>query len=204
MILNSVQFDQSEEVVINVNAEKVDAGDRVRIVIEDSGPGVPDSLKEHIFRRSGAPDTQIVGRGLGLTLVDRIVDNLGGRVWVEDRVENDHTKGAKFIITLQSWNEQKILECGRTCCITFYKSNHCLFCDPTFEILTAVMDEMGVPRSMLEVINVDDPGSKINEKEIPMLPLTRICESEISGFADVDEVRMAIINLLMKPSYPYG
>jgi PAS domain S-box-containing protein len=203
MLLNSVEFDRSDEVKVTVSAERIQAGDKVRVIIEDSGPGVPDSLKEHIFRRSGEPETQIVGRGLGLTLVDRIVDNLGGQVWVEDKVESDHSKGAKFILAFQSWNEQKILECGRACCITFYKSNHCLFCDPTFEIVTAVMDEMGVPRSSLEVINVDDPGVNIDAKELPMLPLTRICDTEITGFADVDEVRMAIVNLMMKASYPH-
>ncbi|MFW9848984.1 MAG: ATP-binding protein [Candidatus Thorarchaeota archaeon] len=203
ILLNSAQFVQSDEVVIDINAMRTESGDKIRIIIEDSGPGVPDSLKEHIFRRSGSPDTQIVGRGLGLTLVDRIIESLGGEIWVEDRMENDHTKGAKFVLMFRSWNEQKILECGRVCCITFYKSNHCLFCDPTFEIITAIMDEMGVPRSTLEVINVDDPSVDIDESELPMLPLTRICDTEITGFADVDEVRMAIVNLLMKPSYPY-
>ena len=131
------------------------------------------------------------------------VASLGGTIWAEDRVEGDHTQGAKFVVMLQSWNEQKILECGRSHCISFYKSNHCLFCDPTYEILLGVMDELGVPLSVLEVINVDDPNSKIKENELPMLPLTRICNVELTGFADVDAVRSAIMNLLMQPTYPY-
>ncbi|MCK5150822.1 MAG: PAS domain S-box protein [Candidatus Thorarchaeota archaeon] len=203
ILLNSAQFDESDEVIVNVFGESTKGKDKVRISLEDSGSGVPNSLKEHIFRRSGAPETQIVGRGLGLTLVDRIIERLGGSVWVEDREENDHTKGARFVLLLQSWNEQKILECGRSTCITFYKSNHCLFCEPTYEIVTAVMDELGVPISVLEVVNVDDPNSNVTEDELPMLPTTRICGTEITGFADVDEVRTAMMNLFMKACYPF-
>jgi len=203
ILLNCAQFDDSEEVVINISAAKTKANDKVRITIEDFGQGIPDSLKEHIFRRSGESETQIVGRGLGLTLVDRIITSLGGSIWAENRMESDHSKGAKFVIMLQSWSDQKILECGRRCCVTFYKSDHCLFCDPTYEILLGVMDELGVPTSVLEVINVDDPNSNVKEDELPMLPLTRICNTEITGFADVDAVRMAIMNLLMQPCYPY-
>lgn len=203
ILLNCAQFDNSDEVVVNISAVSTKAKDKVRITIEDFGQGIPNTLKEHIFRRSGESETQIVGRGLGLTLVDRIIASLGGSIWAEDRVEDDHTKGAKFILMLQSWNEQKILECGRSFCITFYKSDHCLFCDPTYEILLGVMDELGVSTSVIEVINVDDPNSNVKEDELPMLPLTRICNTEITGFADVDEVRTAIMNLLMKPCYPY-
>ena len=203
MLLNSAQFDESPEVIVNVFAESTKGKDKVRISLEDSGSGVPNSLKEHIFRRSGESETQIVGRGLGLTLVDRIIERLGGSVWVEDRIENDHTKGARFVLMLQSWNEQKILECGRPTCMTFYKSDHCLFCEPTYEILSGVMDELGVPLSVLEIVNVDDPNSNVKEDELPMLPTTRICGTEITGFADVDDVRTAMMNLLMKACYPY-
>ncbi|MDF1540687.1 MAG: HAMP domain-containing sensor histidine kinase [Candidatus Thorarchaeota archaeon] len=203
ILLNCAQFDNSDEVVVNISAAKTKDNDKVRITIEDFGQGIPDSLKEHIFRRSGESETQIVGRGLGLTLVDRIIASLGGSIWAEDRVEGDHTKGAKFVVMLQSWNELKILECGKSSCITFYKSDHCLFCDPTYEILLSVMDELGIPQSVLQVVNVDDPNSNVKEGELPMLPTTRICSTEITGFADVDAVRTAIMTLLMQPCYPY-
>jgi len=200
---NSMQYDPSDEVHITISASYTKTREKIRLEFMDNGPGVPDTLKQFIFKRTGKPDKQIVGRGLGLTLADRIMETLGGQVWVEDKVEGDHTKGAKFIVMLPSWNEQKVLECGKPTCITFYKSNHCLFCDPTYEILTGVMEELGIPSTLVELINVDDPGSRIKESDLPMLPLTRICNAEIAGFADVEDVRVALMNLLMTPCYPY-
>ena len=199
---NAMTFDERDTVVLEINAEVVDAVKMVRIEFIDRGPGVPDSAKEFIFRRTGSPDDQIVGRGLGLTLVDRIVKNIGGKIRVEDRVKGDHSQGARFVLMLPLWIETPELHCGRKTCITFYKSNHCVFCDPAMEILIAVLDSLGVPLSMVETINVDDPGVEISEEELPMLPYLKICEHELTGFISESSIRGSVMNLLMTKCYP--
>lgn len=199
---NSMTFDEKDKVAVEVKAEVIEEVKMVRIEFIDHGPGVPDSAKEHIFRRTGSPDEQIVGRGLGLTLVDRIVRNIGGKIRVEDTVKGDHSQGARFVVMLPLWIEAPELHCGRTTCITFYKSNHCVFCDPAMEILTSVLDSMGVPQSMVETINVDDPGVDISEDELPMLPYLKICKMELTGFISEGSIRNAVMNLLMTNCYP--
>jgi PAS domain S-box-containing protein len=202
IIHNSVMFSKDDEVTVNVNATKVDSGRMVRIEFEDYGPGIPDSMKQYIFKRTGSPEAQVVGRGLGLTVVDHYVTDLGGTVWVEDRVEGDHSQGTRIVMLLPSWIEKKDLPCGRTTCITFYKSDHCLFCEPTYDILMMVLNEMNVSTHHVEVINVDDPSAGISEGELPMLPFIKICDVELTGLVSDDEVRSAVFALLMKDCYP--
>ena len=70
------------------------------VSVEDNGPGIPDNLKEKIFNRLQRGETLARGMGLGLYLVKSLVDSYHGRVWVEDRVAGDHTKGSRFVVML--------------------------------------------------------------------------------------------------------
>jgi signal transduction histidine kinase len=71
-----------------------------RVMVEDNGPGISDDFKGRIFRRMLKGATNAKGMGLGLYLVKSLVESYGGRVWVEDRVLGDYTKGAKFVVLL--------------------------------------------------------------------------------------------------------
>jgi PAS domain S-box-containing protein len=62
-------------------------GDRVRITVADSGPGVPAEQRQNLFRRFVSADpgngkTQ-VGAGLGLSVVKAIVEGHGGQVGID-------------------------------------------------------------------------------------------------------------------------
>ena len=71
-----------------------------RISIEDNGPGISDEVKEKLFARFSRGETKAKGKGLGLYLIKTLVEDFHGKVWVEDRVPGDHTKGAKFVVML--------------------------------------------------------------------------------------------------------
>jgi PAS domain S-box-containing protein len=199
---NALTYDEKDTVEVDIKAEIVKQVKMVRIEFADRGVGVPDTAKEFIFRRTGSPEDQIVGRGLGLTLVDQILKNIGGMIRVEDRVKGDHSKGANFVVLLPLWVEQPELYCGRKTCITFYKSNHCVFCDPAMEILTSVLESFGVPQSMVETLNVDDPLVDVKEEDLPMLPYIKICEEELSGFISESVIRSAVMALMVTNCYP--
>jgi signal transduction histidine kinase len=76
---------------------------RIRIAVEDHGPGVPEQERTLVFERFARGGTAgrragSDGAGLGLSLVDEHVRMHGGRVWVEDRM--DALAGARFVIEL--------------------------------------------------------------------------------------------------------
>jgi signal transduction histidine kinase len=54
------------------------------VVVSDRGPGVPESERERIFDPFYTTKPPGAGTGLGLAIVQRIVDEMGGLVWVED------------------------------------------------------------------------------------------------------------------------
>lgn len=72
----------------------------VKIVVEDSGIGIPKSQKSRLFtkffRAENAVSVQTAGTGLGLYMVKKIIDRHGGKI----AVESTEGKGTTFIITL--------------------------------------------------------------------------------------------------------
>jgi signal transduction histidine kinase len=63
------------------------AEDELRIIVEDLGPGVPDTMKEAIYAPlSHGPlrSTHSPGTGMGLALVAAFAGLHGGRAWIED------------------------------------------------------------------------------------------------------------------------
>jgi two-component system, OmpR family, phosphate regulon sensor histidine kinase PhoR len=69
------------------------------LLVEDDGPGVHGRLKEAIFEPFFRANTagSASGSGVGLTLVERFAGFLGGRVWVEDRLDG---RGASFRVLI--------------------------------------------------------------------------------------------------------
>ncbi|RAS67327.1 signal transduction histidine kinase [Lentzea atacamensis] len=74
---------------------------RVRLEVDDAGPGVPSKMRTQVFERftrgarAGSRGTD-TGSGLGLALVAEHVRRHHGRVWVEDRPGG----GARFVVEL--------------------------------------------------------------------------------------------------------
>jgi two-component system nitrogen regulation sensor histidine kinase NtrY len=66
----------------------------IRIEIADNGPGIPDEDKTRLFEPNFS--TKKSGMGLGLTIVNSIVDDHGGRI----RVQDNQPRGAKFVVEL--------------------------------------------------------------------------------------------------------
>ena len=73
----------------------------VVVTVEDTGPGIPDAMKETVFRRSGQGMNRGCGEGLGLYIVGMLVERYGGRIRVEDRVKGRPDLGASVKFTLR-------------------------------------------------------------------------------------------------------
>jgi C4-dicarboxylate-specific signal transduction histidine kinase len=77
-------------------------GDQVLIVVEDSGPGVPEALRERIFEPFFTTKAGEQGTGMGLAISQRIVDEHGGTLELARGV----ARGACFVVRLPVSLEQ--------------------------------------------------------------------------------------------------
>lgn len=66
----------------------------VRLTVEDSGPGVPREIRARIFDPFFTTKGPDEGTGLGLAICQRVVTEVGGKIWLED----SELGGAKFVV----------------------------------------------------------------------------------------------------------
>lgn len=83
---------------VRVAASQV--GDRVRIRIEDDGPGIPPEALPRVFERGFSTKAK-EGMGLGLHISQQIVERHGGRI----SVTSPPGGGAAFEVDLPAWVE---------------------------------------------------------------------------------------------------
>jgi signal transduction histidine kinase len=70
-------------------------GNRVRLVVEDSGPGIPDDERPKIFDRFHRAVDEGYGSGLGLAIADAVVRHTHGR-W---EVSTSELGGARMVVS---------------------------------------------------------------------------------------------------------
>jgi two-component system sensor histidine kinase ChvG len=105
LISNAISFCEDGD-AIRVWVRRRD--NRVLIVVEDTGPGIPENALDRIFRRfyTSRPDGDFGNNsGLGLAISKQIIEAHGGVVWAENirPTEADPTSaplGARFVVGL--------------------------------------------------------------------------------------------------------
>jgi PAS domain S-box-containing protein len=86
LVDNALKYAPGGEVTVEAEVEP--EGNRVRVRVGDHGPGIPPGRREQIFdkfQRLNAGDAQAVyGHGLGLYMVRRMLQAMGGDIEVRD------------------------------------------------------------------------------------------------------------------------
>ena len=100
LVGNAIKFTDRGEVALKVQVEAQEGQDRMlRFTVADTGIGIPAEKRELIFAPFSQADTSTTrkygGTGLGLTISTRLVEMMGGRIWVESEVG----RGSQFHFT---------------------------------------------------------------------------------------------------------
>ena len=102
LVGNAIKFTDSGEIAVKVQVEARDGTECVcRFTVADTGVGIPEDKRELIFKPFSQADTSTTrkygGTGLGLTISTRLVQMMGGEIWVESEVG----RGSQFHFTVR-------------------------------------------------------------------------------------------------------
>jgi len=99
---NAVRYNDNpiKEIIIKISREAKDFGSSIKIEFIDNGVGIPDAMKKSIFQPVYKKTKDFKRIGLGLLLVNEVIESFSGKVWVEDKVTGDHTKGSNVVVLI--------------------------------------------------------------------------------------------------------
>ena len=97
---NAIKFTEQGEVVLTVERQTEELGNLcLHFSIRDTGIGIPPEKHQVIFepfaQADGSTKRRFSGTGLGLTICSRLVEMMGGKIWLESEVG----KGSTFHFT---------------------------------------------------------------------------------------------------------
>jgi len=99
---NAIKFTEKGYVFLDVQVISKEADDIIlKYTVEDTGIGLTEEQKNKIFEPFTQADSSTTrkygGTGLGLTISKRLIEAMGGKLWVESELN----KGSKFIFTIR-------------------------------------------------------------------------------------------------------
>jgi len=96
LLSNAVKFTTSGQISVNISRTK----DEIAFAVSDTGPGIPPESRELIFEKFKQLENFLTrehgGTGLGLALVQQLVEHMAGRV----RLDSEVGVGSTFTIYL--------------------------------------------------------------------------------------------------------
>jgi PAS domain S-box-containing protein len=99
LLSNAIKFTEAGD---KITLEVEELKDKARIIVSDTGRGIPEDKQQMIFERFGQADKSFnrsnEGTGIGLSIVQLILQAHGGKI----RLNSEYGAGAEFIIELPS------------------------------------------------------------------------------------------------------
>jgi len=96
LIGNAIKFTETGGVALEVEPASASPAQGIRFCVRDTGIGLSAHERETVFSEfeqvDASPTRRHGGTGLGLAISKRLVDAMGGRIWVE----SEHKSGSAF------------------------------------------------------------------------------------------------------------
>jgi CheY-like chemotaxis protein len=195
---------------VRVRCERI-SDDRLRVVVQDSGPGIADAKLSRLFTpfdRLDAEQTGVEGTGLGLALSRRLAEAMGGSIGVESTVG----VGSTFWVELPS-AENPMLRLERTtpAGLAFNQSaqparptRRILYVEDNLSNMTLVQRILGrdhdielIPAMQgglaVELAQLHRPDLILLDLHLPDIPGEQVLK-QLQGAADCGEIPVVVLS----------
>lgn len=117
LVNNAIKFTESGNIILSIQpepGEAVHAHDvtQLKFSVKDTGIGLTQTQQADLFQSFSQADDSITrkygGTGLGLTISKRLVEMMGGRIWVESEPGQGSTFSFTAVFKLQDENQPRI------------------------------------------------------------------------------------------------
>jgi signal transduction histidine kinase/CheY-like chemotaxis protein len=196
LVSNAIKFTAQGEVAVEVSllsAESTTESATLHFVVRDTGIGVPPEKQKSIFEAFTQADASTTrrfgGTGLGLTISTRLVEMMGGRIWLE----SEPGSGSRFHFTARFAIGQTLLP-GATTSLEALQGVAVLIVDDNATNRRVLHDAVsrwgmmpelaGTAAEALEKLHLAADGG-----DPYRLLLTDLYMPEVDGFALLEDVR---------------
>ena len=96
LVGNAIKFTETGEVLVSVGSESnADGGAMLHFLVRDTGIGVPHEKQQTVFEAFSQADGSMTrkygGTGLGLSISKKLIELMGGRIWLESEPNQGST-----------------------------------------------------------------------------------------------------------------
>jgi len=102
LLNNAIRYNDNSEIEVWIKFSKEDIEDNHYLKMEfiDNGIGIPDAMKKTILQHDYRTPKSFKRVGLGLLLVNEVVGSFKGKIWIEDKIKNNHSQGSNVILLI--------------------------------------------------------------------------------------------------------
>jgi signal transduction histidine kinase/CheY-like chemotaxis protein len=197
LVGNGVKFTPDGGSVI-IWADEVDAD--LRVSVKDTGVGIPVEDRERIFesfQQGGRGASREEGTGLGLTLSRRIVELLGGRMWLDSEVGVGSTFGFSIPTRRTRGKIQRDGEAQESASIVMIEDDRA-----SLDLLTAYLSGAALRvtttrngQSGLEAVRRDRPSAVLLDIMLPGIDGWAVLQ-ELKSEPDTKDIPVIVVSIV--------
>ncbi len=175
LIGNAVKFTREGHVLIRATGRAAEYGKfKIQISVEDTGIGIAEDMVDHIFGEFNQAEDDNArsfdGTGLGLAISKRLVNLMGGDIWVKSELGKGSTLGftvqmdiagedPRRVATPPDWLERAfVFETGQAAASVIFKQLQSLSIDPVQVGSADDLAAMGASNTDVALVTEDFGG----------------------------------------------